>query len=154
MAEARDANVSVHEGNGGDRAEWLRMRTMLFPDCSREQNEREMDACLASDLDAIFVAQRPSGGLCGFVEAAVRPWAVNCEATPVGYLESWYVDADFRRLGIGRALVRAAEGWARSKGCRQMASDAELPNITSRQAHVRLGYEETIRLVLYKKDLG
>ncbi|HJT31181.1 MAG TPA: GNAT family N-acetyltransferase [Pirellulales bacterium] len=153
MAEPGGANVSVREGNSGDRGEWLRMRTMLFPDCPSEQNEREMDACLASDSDAIFVAQRTSGGLCGFVEASVRPWAVNCEAMPVGYLESWYVDADSRRQGIGRALVHAAECWARSKGCRQMASDAELLNITSQQAHVRLGYEETMRLVLYKKDL-
>jgi aminoglycoside 6'-N-acetyltransferase I len=99
------------------------------------------------------VAEGP-GGLCGFVEASVRPWAVNCEAMPVGYLESWYVDPDRRRQGVGRALVEAAEGWARAHGCRQMASDAELANLLSHQAHARLGYEETARLVLFKKDLA
>ena len=36
----------------------------------------------------------------------------------------------------------------------QMASDAELWNSVSHQAHGALGYEETARLVLYKRDLG
>jgi aminoglycoside 6'-N-acetyltransferase I len=35
-----------------------------------------------------------------------------------------------------------------------MASDAELWNDVSHRAHGALGYEETARLVLYKKDLG
>ena len=35
-----------------------------------------------------------------------------------------------------------------------MASDAELWNAVSHQAHAALGYRETARLVLFKKDLG
>ena len=34
-----------------------------------------------------------------------------------------------------------------------MASDAELWNEVSHQAHGALGYEETARLVLFRKDL-
>ena len=58
-----------------------------------------------------------------------------------------------RRRGVGRALVEAAEEWARSRGCRQMASDAELWNDVSHKAHGAIGYREVARLVLYKKDL-
>ena len=136
-----------------DKAEWLRMRAALYPDYPTAEHEREIDECLASDLESVFVVERPDGGLCGFVEASIRPWAVNCEAMPVGYLESWYVDADSRRRGVGKVLVRAAEAWAKSKGCQQMASDAELWNTLSQQAHAALGYEETMRLVLYKRSL-
>ena len=82
----------------------------------------------SSDVDEVFVAERPDGGLCGFLEAAIRSRANGCDSTPVGYIEGWYVDEDVRRQGVGRALVEAAEAWARSKGCRQMASDAELWN--------------------------
>lgn len=51
-------------------------------------------------------------------------------------------------------MVEAAEAWARSMGCRQMASDAELWNAVSHLAHGAIGYHETARLVLFKKDLG
>jgi aminoglycoside 6'-N-acetyltransferase I len=39
-------------------------------------------------------------------------------------------------------------------GCRQMASDAELWNTVSHQAHEALGYQETGRVVTFKKDLS
>ena len=138
----------------GDRPEWLRMRRALWDDCPDEQQGREADGILKSDVEEVFFAARPEGGLCGFVEASIRPWADGCEARPVGYVEGWYVDPDVRRQGVGRALVEAAEAWARSRGCRQMASDAELWNTTSHRAHAALGFHETARLVLFKKDLG
>jgi aminoglycoside 6'-N-acetyltransferase I len=72
---------------------------------------------------------------------------------PVGYIEGWYVDGDVRRRGVGRVLVEAAEARARTRGCRQMASDAELWKDVGHQAHGALGHEETARLVLFKKDL-
>lgn len=145
--------ILVRGFDEGDRSEWLRMRAVLYPDYPVAEHEREVDECLASDWEEVFFVERSEGGLCGFVEASVRPWAVNCEAKPVGYLESWYVDSDSRRRSVGRALVQTAERWAKSKGCRQMASDAELWNTLSQQAHAALGYEETMRLVLYKREL-
>jgi aminoglycoside 6'-N-acetyltransferase I len=112
-----------------------------------------MAQIMHSDSEEVFVAERAEGGLCGFVETSVRPWADGCSHRPVGYVEGWYVDHDTRRQGIGRALIKAAESWARGKGCREMASDAELWNTLSHQAHTALGYEETARLVLFRKDL-
>jgi aminoglycoside 6'-N-acetyltransferase I len=50
-------------------------------------------------------------------------------------------------------LVAAAEEWARSKGCVEMASDAESDNELSHTAHGRLGYEEVERLVHFRKAL-
>jgi aminoglycoside 6'-N-acetyltransferase I len=137
----------------GDGDEWLRMRHVLWDDCPHEQQVREMEEILASDTEAVFFAERPDGKLCGFVEAAIRPWAIGCDLRPVGYIEGWYVDEDRRREGIGRELVEAAEQWARSKGCRQMASDAELWNDVSHRAHGAIGYQETARLVLFRKEL-
>ena len=89
----------------------------------------------------------------GILESALRSKADGCDSTPVGYVEGWYVDPDMQRFGVGRTLVESAEPWARSRGCRQMASDAELWNELSHLAHGALGYEETARLVLSKKDL-
>jgi aminoglycoside 6'-N-acetyltransferase I len=129
------------------------MRRALWDEIPDEEQVREMDENLASDTDDVFFAERPGGGLCGFVEAALRSRADGCDSTPVGYLEGWYVDEDMRRCGVGRALVEAAEAWARARGCRQMASDALLWNEVSHQAHGALGYEENARVVQFKKDL-
>jgi aminoglycoside 6'-N-acetyltransferase I len=137
-----------------DRPEWLRMRRALRGDSPEVQQIREMDEILASDSEEVFFAERSEGGLCGFLEASLRSRAEGCDTTPVGYIEGWYVDDDVRRQGVGRELVQAAEAWVRSKGCRQMASDAKLWNELSHRAHGALGYEETARLVLFKKDLG
>jgi aminoglycoside 6'-N-acetyltransferase I len=130
------------------------MRRALWDDCPDEQQVREMEEILASDSEEVFVAERPGDTLCGFLEVSLRSRADGCDSTPVGYIEGWYVDEDVRRQGVGRRLVQAAEAWARSRGCRQMASDAELWNDLSHRAHGALGYEETARLVLFKKDLG
>ena len=146
--------VKVRNVKPEDRDEWLRMRKALWDDCPDDQQEREIDVMLNSDTEVVFVAERPGGGLCGFLEAALRSRADGCDSTPVGYIEGWYVYEDVRRCGVGGTLVGAAEAWARSRGCRQMASDAELWNDVSHQAHGALGYEVTARLVLFKKDLG
>jgi aminoglycoside 6'-N-acetyltransferase I len=146
--------MTIRGPRGDDQAEWLRMRKKLWDDCPDDRQVREIKEILASDPEEVFFAVRPGGGLCGFLEAAIRSRADGCDSTPVGYIKGWYVDDDVRRQGAGRAIVEAAEAWARSKGCRQMASDAELWNEISHQSHGALGYEETGRLVLFKKDLG
>jgi aminoglycoside 6'-N-acetyltransferase I len=43
-------------------------------------------------------------------EASIWHWVDGCATTPVGYLEGWCVDPDVQRQGIGRALVKSAEG--------------------------------------------
>ena len=72
---------------------------------------------------------------------------------PVGYLEGWYVADAHRREGHGAALLRAAEDWARSQGCTEMASDTWLDNEVSQRAHAALGFEVVDRVVNYKKRL-
>jgi GNAT superfamily N-acetyltransferase len=100
---------------------------------------------------AAFVAVRPAGGLCGFVEASVRQMADGCTTHPIGYVEGWYVDPDVRRQGVGRVLVEAAEAWAVSRGCREMASDAHLDNAASVAAHRALGFNDEAATVRFRK---
>jgi cupin 2 domain-containing protein len=90
------------------------------------------------------------------VEGVAQP-AEGCHAPTdvgIGYLEGWWVDADRRRLGVGRALVRACEDWARAAGCVELASDAKLDNVAGHLAHRAVGFEETERLVAFRKALG
>jgi GNAT superfamily N-acetyltransferase len=145
-----------------DRAEWLRMRTLLWPDAADGEHAGEIAAFLGTGAFgpsepvlawAVLVAVRPDGGLCGFLEVSLRPFAEGCETRPVGYVEGWFVDADVRRHGIGRWLVAAAEEWAAGRGCKEMASDAHPENTASLAAHRALGFEEVSRAVHLRKRL-
>ena len=138
----------------GDQAEWLRLRAALWPECALDAHEVEMETLLAdADRAAIFVSPAPGGGLAGFIEVALRPWAEGCDSSPVGYVEGVYVDPAERGRGVGEALLRAAEAWAVDRGCREIASDARLDNAASLALHRRLGYVEGEVLVHLRKHL-
>ena len=54
----------------------------------------------------------------------------------------------------GRALVAAAEEWAREQGCTEFASDPLLENESSAAAHRALGFQETVQIRCFRKQLG
>jgi aminoglycoside 6'-N-acetyltransferase I len=136
-----------------DRFEWARMRRLLWDEPTPEEHLAEMEEILADPLAPVFVAVHPNGKLCGFLEAGLRKYADGCDTSPVGYIEGWFVDEDLRREGVGGQLMRAAEEWARTQGCLEMASDTWLENETSISAHLALGFEESERLVHFSKKL-
>ena len=134
---------------------WLSLRTTLWPETDEPQHRKEM-AMMLSDADRfeVFVCQNAQGELLGFAEVSLRSWAEGCESSPVGYLEGWFVAPHARNQGIGGRLVAAAEGWARSRGCSEMASDTELENPVSEAAHLRLGYQIAAKVTAFRKRLN
>jgi aminoglycoside 6'-N-acetyltransferase I len=152
------ASFGIRHLRAEDRGEWLRLLRGLYPGEPDGEHTPAMDAFLAGAPGdtllpaAVLVAERPGGGLGGFLELSVREYAEGCAgATP--YVESWYVDPDLRGRGVGAALVAAAERWARERGHREMASDALLENVASQAAHRALGFEEVERAVHFRKRL-
>lgn len=137
-----------------DQAEWLRMRKALWPG-SAATHERDVARFFdrPDDRCMVFVAERRSGGLAGFLELGWRNFAEGCTTSPVAYIEAWYVDPDLRRCGVGRSLVQSAEEWAPRAGYRQIASDTDLDNATSIAAHGALGYTGAGRIVCFRRDL-
>jgi aminoglycoside 6'-N-acetyltransferase I len=142
----------------GDRDALARMRALLWPESSVEDHARELRTILAGEAGAaavlVFVWETDGGTLAGFVETRLRSHADGCdESRPVGYVEGWFVAEEYRRRGIGAALLRAAEDWARRQGCKEMASDAEIHNEVSQRAHKALRFEAVSRTVNYRKAL-
>ena len=130
------------------------MRLSFWPD-DAANHAAEIDACLSGKTEngVTLVAELPDGSLCGFLEVGTRPFADGCDSSPVGYIEGWWVDPAYRRQGVGTRLVAAAEAWARELGVIEMASDADLANRPSRDAHAALGYIEVHELVCFRKVL-
>ena len=129
------------------------MRQGLWPDAPIEYLDFDMDDLLGDPDYAVFVASGADRELVAFIEAGLRDYGEGCETSPVGYIEAWYVDEHIRGQKLGRELVHVAEGWAREKGVKEMASDTWLENETSIAAHLKLGYEEAERLVHFVKRL-
>ncbi len=145
--------MKIREYRDSDWPEWLRLSQALFPPNSSAKLAPGMQAFRGRADADVFVAEREDGSLAGFVEVGARPYADGCETSPVGYLEAWYVDPDVRGRGYGRALVAAAEAWARGRGYREMASDSLLDNEVGHAAHRRAGFEEVDRVVQFRKAL-
>ena len=146
--------MHVRRVGPGDDAEWIRMRDVLWPGLTAETHETDMADFRANQTSqVVFVVDRENGLLGGFLETGTRKYADGCETSPVGYIEGWYVDPDLRQAGWGRALVEAAEAWARSCGYAEIASDCLLENEVSFKAHTALGYSEVERLIHFRKSL-
>ncbi len=150
---AGKAEVEVRRLTGADAEAWAAQRQALWPDCPPEQSATEMAAIVADARQVAFGAF-DGPRLIGFVELSLHPHAIGCGPGPVAYLEGWHVDAGRRRTGIGARLVAAGEAWGRAQGCREIASDTWIDNTGSDAAHRALGFEETDRLIHYRRPLG
>lgn len=134
---------------------WLALRAVLWPDTVEADHVREIEHMLANaDRFATFVCETPQGAVAGFAEAAIRHDYVNgCDTSPVAFVEGVMVDPAHRRMGAATALIVALGDWALAKGLTEMASDADFANIVSHALHGRLGFQETERVVYFRKRL-
>ena len=154
MTAPATAPVRVRPAQAPDLTAWAAMRHALWPDADAPGLEEEARAMLDGGREVAFVAER-DGALLGMAEASLRHEYVNgTGSSPVGFLEGWYVVPEWRSRGIGRALVAAVEDWARAHGCAELASDAALENSGSLAAHAGCGFEETERVVYFRKALA
>jgi aminoglycoside 6'-N-acetyltransferase I len=147
--------ISVDAATPADAEAWLAMRETLWPDENHghaAEIARFFEGALRMPL-AVFIA-RTDNIVVGFAELSIRPYAEDCVTDRVAYLEGWYVVPGARRRGVGRALVAAAEAWARAQDCTEFASDAVLDNDISAAAHAALGFTETVRIRCFKKTLS
>lgn len=147
--------MTVRAATKSDAAAWCALRAALWPAADRDALRAEADAHFTGGglLAAIFVWESPNRQLLGMIELSLRPYADGCASSPVPYVEGWYVVPSARGHGIGRALMDAAEDWARVQGHTEMASDVLIANAPSKSAHKALGFEEVERVIQLRKAL-
>ncbi|MBT8219548.1 MAG: GNAT family N-acetyltransferase, partial [Bacteroidia bacterium] len=90
----------------------------------------------------------------GFVLVGLRiDYVEGATTNPVCYIEGIYIEPDYRRHGYARLLIKEAEKWGKDMNCSQIASDAEINNLTSIEFHKGMGFKEANRVVCFIKDL-
>jgi len=130
---------------------WLALRASLWPGGTAAEHLRYMADALARG-HCVRLALGFDGRAAGFVEASRRVDYVNGTSTsPVAFLEGLYVVPSERRKGVARMLVAEIERWALAHGCSELASDSPVENTTAHAAHLGLGFEETERVVYFRR---
>lgn len=141
---------AVRLAGAADKAAWLAMREALWPDETGLADG--LDEMLARENYRVWIALDGTKAI-GFAEAGLRAYANGCDSQPVPFLEGIWVDKAFRQQGVGRALVQTVEAWAKSLGIFELGSDTWLSDLRSQRAHGGWGFEETERIVYFRKKL-
>jgi GNAT superfamily N-acetyltransferase len=145
--------ITYHPATSADLDDLTRLLGLLYG-LSWDTLYAENTKFLTEETQAFFLA-RDGDTAVGVSHGALRREYVNGtnDGGPKGYLEAIYVLPNYRRQGIAAQLAQEVEHWAASRGCREMASDCLLHNITSHRFHVKIGFSETERCVFFLKNL-
>jgi len=148
----------VRRAQPRDERPLAKMRAELWPDSSASEHQGEIRQILSgvspSTLPLVIFVAEEEGRLLGFAEVGLRSHAGGCDPVrPVGYLEGWFVRAEARGKGVGHALSDAAEKWALTQGCTEMASDTWADSEKSRSIHNKLGYEVVNIGINFRKSI-
>lgn len=80
-----------------DFDEWTRQSAALFPEHTPTELAGWQREFLVRTDTGVFIASRDDDSTCGFVQVASRPYAAGCDTSPVGFIETCFVDEDMRR---------------------------------------------------------
>ena len=96
-----------------------------------------------------FVLKRKGGKRCGMLWMGESKDQYTCDDT--GYIIGIYVDEELRGLGLGKALMDAAEQWCAGKGFMSVTLNVGLWNKGARDLYESVGFRE--RSTVMRKDL-
>ena len=143
----------IKKADLSDAAVLAELAKNLWDSHSLSQLEEEFDELLKNEAAVCFI-KYDGAEPAGFAQCQLRNDYVEGTGTsPVGYLEGIFVAERYRHKGYAIALLNACEKWAKEKGCTEFASDCELDNQESFRFHIASGFEETNRIICFKKSI-
>jgi aminoglycoside 6'-N-acetyltransferase I len=144
---------SVREMTEADLGLWAQMRASLWPSETAEWHAADVAGKLSDPEFWGFLAQAPAGEGAGFAELSIRKYANGCDSSPVPFLEGIWTAPKFRRQGVAARLAGHIEAFVLARGFTEIGSDALIENTISHAAHARWGFQETERVVCFRKLL-
>ncbi|MDE6594302.1 MAG: GNAT family N-acetyltransferase [Oscillospiraceae bacterium] len=143
----------VTQAASTDARELARLAIQMWTDNTLDGLESEFSEIIRSENAVCFIKYAEDQPI-GFAQCNLRyDYVEGTKTSPVGYLEGIFIQEEFRRRGFARELLTECEKWAKSKNCTEFASDCELNNADSLKFHYALGFDETNRIICFKKSI-
>jgi GNAT superfamily N-acetyltransferase len=99
----------------------------------------------------VFMAESPDGRAVGWVQVCARTILVSDRHAEV---EGLVVDREWRGKGVGRALMKRAEEWARQEGCGAVSLRSNVVREGARPFYEDIGYEVVKTQWAFRKRLS
>lgn len=146
--------VTQDDANQDDFKEWLDLALELWSDYSAAEMQVILTKILQSSCEAGILVRDDHGCAIAFMNLSLRyDYVPDATQSPVAYVEGLYVKAEYRKQGVGAALIQYAEQWALEQGCIELALDALLDNPASHEFYAKVGFREVERVVFFIKPV-
>lgn len=99
----------------------------------------------------VLVAERQGHGIVGFSQ--IYPTFCSVAAARIGVLYDLFVEPGSRKLGAGRALMRAAESHAAGSGLARLELSTARTNLAAQSLYESLGWVRDAAFQVYSKAL-
>lgn len=142
--------LAIRPAAPGDEPALAGLFTELGYPSTPEEIGRRLPAVRADPRHCALVAAGAGGELVGCVHIGL---VTSLESDGTAQILGLVVSAAHRREGIGRALVAAAEEWARRQGCRVVQVRTNLKRPVSPAFYAGIGYEHTKTQLSFQKTL-
>jgi ribosomal protein S18 acetylase RimI-like enzyme len=144
------ASVTIRRAGGKDVEALTQLCGELGYPADRAAMAGRFEALAGSPNDVLLVAEK-DGTVIGYIQAH-KAWVLAS-----GFrveIAGLVVAADARRTGAGRALVAAAEDWAREVGAVSVVVRSNVKRVESHLFYPALGYTKKKTQEAYAKALG
>jgi aminoglycoside 6'-N-acetyltransferase I len=147
--------VKISKITQNDFNEWLELALTLWPDYSSTEMQVILTNILDSPHEDGFIVRNDNGRAIAFMNLSLRSdYVPGGKHSPVAYVEGIYVQDEYRKQGIGAALIQSAQEWGLKQGCSELASDALIDNTASHEFHLKIGFQEAERTVFFIKSIA
>ena len=144
------AAVAIRAAEIADAVALADLSTQLGYPADAEALRRRLHRIREENVGEVFVAIDTDNHVVGWTHVVPR---LILEEEPYGELAGLIVSENARSAGVGLALLRAAQTWARDRG---LAIFKVRSNVIRERAHrfyLREGYTERKRQVVFERNL-
>ncbi|MGE0354118.1 MAG: N-acetyltransferase family protein [Gemmatimonadales bacterium] len=142
--------MHIRSASAADCAPLAVLTTELGYPVTPDEIRPRLERLLARTDQFIGVAVAPGGDVIGWIHAAEQDLLESDRRCEILGL---VIALDHRKEGHGRALVRAAEDWARARGLAMMSVRSNVTRAESHPFYERLDYRHMKTQHAYRKSL-